>query len=172
MATTYSPIATTTLGTAAASVTFSTISGAYTDLVLVVNGYLATQDAAVPRLEINGSTSNVYSQTNLTGTGATAKSTRFTDKTDGFYIGSNDIGWSTTAGNRSTNIIQIMNYSNTTTYKTIIGRTNQPAGSYPGVEAEVGLFRSTSAITSLRVFSSVATFATGSTFTLYGIKAA
>jgi hypothetical protein len=34
MAITYSPIATTTLGTAAASVTFSTISGAYTDLVL------------------------------------------------------------------------------------------------------------------------------------------
>jgi hypothetical protein len=38
MAITYEPIATTTLGTAAASVTFSSISGAYTDLVLVCNG--------------------------------------------------------------------------------------------------------------------------------------
>ena len=36
MAITYEPIATTTLGTAAASVTFSTISGAFTDLVLVM----------------------------------------------------------------------------------------------------------------------------------------
>jgi hypothetical protein len=36
MAITYEPIATATLGTATASVTFSTISGSYTDLVLVI----------------------------------------------------------------------------------------------------------------------------------------
>jgi hypothetical protein len=34
---TYTPLATQTLGSAAASVTFSSISGAYTDLVLVLN---------------------------------------------------------------------------------------------------------------------------------------
>jgi hypothetical protein len=38
MAITYEPIATTTLGTALqTSVTFSTISGSYTDLVLIAN---------------------------------------------------------------------------------------------------------------------------------------
>jgi hypothetical protein len=35
MAITYEPIATTTLGSAAADVTFTSISGTYTDLVLV-----------------------------------------------------------------------------------------------------------------------------------------
>ena len=38
MAITYEPIATNTLGSAAASVTFSSISGTYTDLVVVVSG--------------------------------------------------------------------------------------------------------------------------------------
>ena len=171
MAITYEPIATQTLGSATASVTFSSISGSYTDLVLVVTGYLANNDAYTARFTFNGDSNSNYSQTNLTGTGSTAKSTRFSSSTS-ITMGSNDLGWSTTAANRNVSIVQIMNYSNTTTYKTTIARSNQPAGSYPAVESEVGLWRSTAAITSMVITAGGADFAAGSTFTLYGIKAA
>jgi hypothetical protein len=43
MASTYTPIATTTLGSAAASYTFSSISGTYTDLVLRIQWQLPHQ---------------------------------------------------------------------------------------------------------------------------------
>jgi hypothetical protein len=62
---TYVAIAEQTLGTAAASVTFSSIPGTYTDLVLV----LSVQDASgnTFALQFNGDTSTNYS-TVLTGT--------------------------------------------------------------------------------------------------------
>ena len=67
-------------------------------------------------------------------------------------------------------IINIQNYSNTTTYKTILGRANNAV---TGVTETVGLWRSTSAITSMTLLQSYGSdlFKTGSTFTLYGIKA-
>jgi hypothetical protein len=63
-----------------------------------------------------------------------------------------------------------MNYSNTTTYKTIISR-----GDNPGflVIALANLWRSTSAINIITMVSETGNnFVTGSTFTLYGITAA
>jgi len=60
-----------------------------------------------------------------------------------------------------------MNYSNTTTYKTFLGRGNDPSSF---VRQGVGLWRNTAAITSFSV--SGVTFSTGVTATLYGIKAA
>jgi hypothetical protein len=60
MAITYEPIATTTLGSAAASVTFSSISGSYTDLVLVVTGIGATV-TTFPWIRFNGLSTNIYS---------------------------------------------------------------------------------------------------------------
>jgi hypothetical protein len=66
-----------------------------------------------------------------------------------------------------------MNYSNATTYKTWLSRNNRASASNaPGTEALVGLWRSTSAITELVIGLTGGNFDTGSTFTLYGIKAA
>jgi hypothetical protein len=66
-----------------------------------------------------------------------------------------------------------MNYSNSTTYKTVLGRSNRASSD---TAADVGLWRSTSAITriDLAMGGSFPTnnFASGSTFTLYGIAAA
>jgi len=62
-----------------------------------------------------------------------------------------------------------MNYSNTTTNKTVIGRHNGASGPV----ASVGLWRNTAAINSIRISnSSAVNFTIGSTFSLYGIKAA
>ena len=66
-------------------------------------------------------------------------------------------------------IVQFMNYSNTTTNKTVLSRANNAA---TGTDAIVNLWRSTAAITSIYVYVPSGNFATGSTFTLYGILAA
>ena len=157
---TYTPLATNTLGSDTANVTFSSISGSYTDLVLVVNGGMATQAAMC--VQFNTDTSTVYSVTRLYGDGSTATSDRFatTDSLDlGFFQ----------ANLNNNSIIQIMNYSNATTYKTVLTRWNSPAY----VTAVVGLWRNTAAITSIKLFNPAGTnLKSGTTFTLYGIAAA
>lgn len=158
---TYTPIATQTLTTSAASVTFSSIPGTYTDLVVVVdalntfgNNYWLYMRAG------NGSidTGNNYSGTYLYGTGSAAVSARGTS-------GPSIIGVIDSA-NFKGHIVQVMNYANTTTYKTWLSRGN--ANAYTG--AWVNLWRSTAAVNTIE-FSIEAgkSFAVGSTFTLYGI---
>ena len=159
MPSTYTPISTTTLVSAQTSVTFSPISQAYTDLVLVLNGALASSfDDA--RIQYNGDTGTNYSATNLTGNGSSVNSTRYTNTANNgtFILGTEN----------STNIINIFNYSNTTTYKTSLTRANSPSNQ---VRANAVLWRNTAAITSITITCGQ-NFITGTTFTLYGIKAA
>jgi len=163
MASTYEPIATTTLGSATPTVTFSSISGSYTDLVLIFSGSNATSNNGL-RLRFNSDSGSNYSSTYVYGDGSTATSS-FGASTTGGQIAV-DIGSS-----QSMCIANIMNYSNATTYKTFIGRGSS-AANY--ADANVSLWRNTAAITSVTVLLGAGTsnFATGSTFTLYGIKAA
>jgi hypothetical protein len=158
---TYEPIETQTLDSAAASVTFSSISGSYTDLVLVINA--ASSSAASCRIRFNADTGSNYSDTRLYGDGSSVTSDRLTSRD---HINCGD--FSTTSIN-SNQVISIQNYSNATTYKTVLTRSNIPA-SY--VFANVSTWRSTSAITSIVVFPASGNLVTGSTFTLYGIAAA
>ena len=163
MTTTYEPIATTTLGSAQSSVTFSSISGSFTDLVLIFDGTLNTGSANL-NLRLNADTGTNYSFTNLTGSGAGTYSARNSNQT---AIETTNYAYLEVAG-RNNAIINLQNYSNTTTNKTVIARTNNAAN---GVTAAVGLWRNTSAVNSITVLTSGNSFASGSTFTLYGIKA-
>lgn len=161
---TYSTIATTTLGSATADYTFSSISGSYTDLVLIINGNTSVDNDIFIQVG-NGSvdTGSNYSYTFIYGDGSSAASARVSSSanmaTGGIYAAS-------AAG---TVIAQFQNYSNTTTFKTMLSRSN--SGNY--VQARVNLWRSTSAINTIKVFGqSAMTFNTGTTLTLYGITAA
>lgn len=164
MAKTYDPIATQTLGSAAASVTFSSIPATYTDLVLVCNAATTSGDQEW-NLRLNGDTANNYSSTYLSGNGTTAVSARESSRNQFFmqYYGYLGV-------NQGMNLIQLMNYSNTTTNKTLLSRAGNASGS--GLSAGVHLWRSTSAITTILVYPTASTFISGSTFTLYGIKSA
>ena len=163
---TYEPIATQTLGSAAASVTFSSISGTYTDLVLVIGNLTASATGQGLNLQFNSDTGSNYSVTHLSGNGSSAASGRQTSASN-IQAGYAVVGASTTEP--STIIINVQNYSNSTTNKTVIARTSL-AGSE--VDANVGLWRNTAAINTIRIFTGSANMQTGSTFTLYGIKAA
>jgi hypothetical protein len=181
MPTTYEPIATNTLGSAAATVTFSSISSAYTDLVLQCSLRTDTttfNNMNFPQFRLNGdSTSGLYSVTNLysrnTGGGNTANSIRASSQNE---INLGGVATSAmTSGIFSTYQVQIQNYANTSVNKTVLGRisTGGDLTAMDGVWASVGLWRNTNAITSISLTgTSSGLFQVGSTFTLYGIKAA
>jgi hypothetical protein len=164
MTTTYEKIATTTLSVASDSCIFSSISGSYTDLILVSAPKTQGNSYSV-NIILNGDTATNYSCTRLYGSGTAAASDR--SSTTANSLGSWNIGSST--GVVQPIITQIQNYSNTTTYKTFLTRINSPApDTYVG--AVVSLWRSTSAITSVE-FRTSGSIGVGSVFTLYGIKA-
>ncbi len=159
---TYSTIATTTTGGSTSSVTFSSL-GSYTDLRLVIDaigvgtGYVSVQ--------FNSDTGTNYSLTRLGGNGSTASSNRASSQT------SIDLSWSAayTSSGRLLETVDFMNYGNSTTYKTLLSRAGKADNA---VDAIVGLWRSTSAITSINLMAMSANYAAGSTFTLYGIASA
>lgn len=161
MALTYEPIATTTLGSATNSVTFSSISASYTDLVLIISGKNTANSTNYYRF--NSDSANNYSQTNLIGDGTSATSSRRSN--NDAIIFADNVG---TGTNIFSYILNLCNYSNTTTYKTTLHRDGTGAAS---TTANVGLWRSTSAITSISI-TGTNNFASGTTFTLYGILSA
>lgn len=165
---TYTPIATTTLSSSVTTVTFSSISSAYTDLILIAN--VGSSDSAqVFSCRLNSDTGSNYSLTQLLGTGAgTGNSSRDTNQPK-MNI-SKGVGMGTTNGAMIV-ISNFLNYSDTTTYKTVLSRVAEVDATYPGTEATIGMWRNTAAITSIELSSNsgVATFNIGSTFTLYGI---
>ena len=162
---TYTQIASTTLGSAASSVTFSSIAGTYTDLVIVVQAAVTTGSVAL-RMQFNSDTGANYSSTWISGTGTSAISSRTSGTT---YMKIDEYsGMNTTLGG-GLNTINVMNYSNATTFKTTLTR---PGREDLGTDAVVGLWRSTAAINAITLLTSSSTFVSGSTFNLYGISAA
>lgn len=166
MAQTYDPIQTVTLGSPASSVTFSSISAGYTDLVLVVSTPVSGSNTNGAQLRFNGDSGSHYSATYLIGTGSSAISGRVSNGNViyGAVIASSDA---------LTEIFHILGYANTTTYKTVLSRYND-AGGY--AQLCVGMWRGSSgssadAITSVQVLFQ-GNAPAGTTVTLYGIKAA
>jgi len=164
MTATYEKIATNTLGSSTATVTFSSISSAYTDLIVVAA--MKTSVGKNVYIRCNGDTGSNYSYTYLSGSGSATDSGRGSNLSSGLLVA---VYGEPAANNNNITIINFNNYSNTTTYKTVLSRANNAA---TGVDALVSLWRSTSAINSLEFrFTDATTFSSGSTFTLYGIKA-
>lgn len=160
MATTYEAIATYTVsGTSTNNITFSSIPATYTDLVLIFNGSLA---ASLENLliTINSDTGSNYSGSWMQGTGSVAQSGRNSNQSIWY-------GGSIT----TTNVVatyHFMNYSNTTTYKSILHKMSNSATAF---YTEVALWRSTSAINTIKISNSN-NYTSGTMATLYGIKAA
>jgi hypothetical protein len=158
MATTFEPLATTTLTSNTANVTFSSISGAYTDLYLVTNNWGVSLDACA--LQFNGDTGANYAWIIVYGTGSSA--TSISDFTTGTNIYT---GLSGTLASQSQ--FNIQNYSNTTTFKPVTGNGDAPNGQ---IRTGIAIWKNTSAITSIKVLRvGGGDFYSGSSFSLYGI---
>ena len=163
---TYEPIATTTLGSDAASITFSSISSAYTDIIAIGRMVATSGGSNNVRMRFNGDSGNNYSLTWLYGDGTSAGSTRNTSVsgiTMSYPNSSNGIN--------PEFIVHIQNYSNSTTYKTALVR-NSWAGSNGAASAQVGLWQNTSAINQISFHTTNTNLGAGMIISLYGIAAA
>jgi len=163
---TYTPIYAQTLSSNAANVTFSNIPTTYTDLVLVVSGQVSS--AVSLACQINGNTSTNYSATELYGDGTNAGSARNSAENQ---ITVSSIVAQIASGSQWVSTLHFQNYSNATTYKTVLARTSAPGT----ITTEtIGLWRSLSPVTSIKFmgYANSSGFTSGTSFTLYGIKAA
>jgi hypothetical protein len=153
---TYEPIATVSIS-GTSTTTFSSIASTWTDLRLVFTGSLASSGRMA--IQYNGDTGTNYSQTKLWGDGTSAQSTSSTNS-NFIFLGA------TGTTNIRFDSFDIFSYAGST-YKTCLA-----AESIDGeVMRLVGLWRSTAAITSIKLYNFNGGNITGNA-TLYGIKAA
>ena len=169
MASTYEPIATTTLGSATNSIVFSSISSAYTDLKLIFVGKADASAAGfTPRIQFNSDTATNYSRTSLYGNGTSAASNAGTGQ---IALNTSGAGAGLSTTQSAFMSWDIFSYAGST-YKTVLVNQNSDYNGSGGVDNTVGLWRSTSAINSINVSIASGNFTSGTTLTLYGIKAA
>ena len=166
MATTYEPIATTTLAATNSTISFSSIPATYTDLRIVA--LVGSDNGNDIRLRFNNDGGTNYSWTRLVGNGATASSGNFATQA---YI---ELTPSVTPPTTPTALLIIDVFSYTgSTYKTALANVSMDKNGSGMVNRAVGLWRSTAAITSISLFNTGGgVLPIGTTATLYGIKAA
>ena len=157
---TYTPLANITLGSTATSVTFTSISATYRDLVLVVNAAWPVNSSAQMRFEFNSDTTSTnYNRISMYGDG----STTYSASSNGNSFPGTSWGYGSPAPLWNV-VANFMDYSATDKHKSYLVRTNDAANL---VSANALRWSNTAAITSLAVKGG--TFAAGSTFALYGI---
>jgi len=165
MTATYEKIATNTITTNTASYTFTSIPGTYTDLVLII-GNAEHSNASQNTIQLNSDTGSNYSRQALSASDTSNTGQRIGGTV--MYLDWN--GYPSVNGSKDyTGVWNFMNYANTTTYKTVIGRGSSAS---TGVVASAGMWRSTSAITSIKLIpANPSFFISYGVYTLYGIKA-
>jgi hypothetical protein len=171
MPSTYTLISSNVLSSAAASVTFSSIPGTYTDLIAfatIRSDSPSTENAL--QVRVNGSNTS-YSETYIRTQGGSTGSGR---GSFGYLLNSYATNGSASTSNTfGTSEHYFPNYAGST--NKVISEFSVSEGSstsYPGIAATAGLWSNTSAITSITFTPSGATlgFVSGSSFYLYGIK--
>jgi hypothetical protein len=161
---TYTPLATVTLGTTAASVTFSSIPATYRDLILIANP-TTNVNGAYPLIRANSDSGSNYFRVWMRGLGASLDSAPTSNMT------SFDIG-NVLSSTPATFVLQFMDYSATDKHKTLLLRADTTyVGTDGATMAAAQRYASTSAITSLQFTLSAGLYASGSTFSLYGVIA-
>jgi len=163
---TYDLLQSVTLATAASSVTFSSINGSYGDLILVATPLAPASNYFNLALRFNSDSGNNYAFVVMSGNGTT-NSSGYGSSEDRIRLSRLDLVYSSDVINQTT--CQIFDYSANDKYKSTLTRCNT-ALNY--VEALAGIWKNTSAITSIEVFvrSGSGEYAIGSTFNLYGLR--
>jgi hypothetical protein len=165
----YQSISTSTVGVGGvASVTFSSIPSTYKHLqVRCIARGTAVASYDYLRLRLNGATTG-YSRHALLGNGTAASANGSASDT---LIGMGEIPASTSTANAfGVAVIDLLDYANTTTNKTVRGLIGNDQSATSSVYLASGAIYSTSAISSITLYPDTTLFAQYSTFALYGIN--
>ena len=162
---TYEKIQSTTLSSATATITFSSIPATYTDLRLVLAGTNDSGSAQSVKLRFNGDTASNYSDIYFRGTGSSVVSSSDASRT---FI---DVNFAFGATIPTMTTLDMLSYAGAT-YKTVLITNLEDQNGSGRVELKVASWRSTSAITSIVFSLGTGNYNTGTIATLYGIKAA
>jgi len=155
---TYTPLANIKLNSPQSSVTFSSISQAYKDLIIVMNVSVAS--TTWPSYRFNGDSGGNYNYiVGYTGGGSRGSTSSMND-TQIYFDPNGAINTSI-----ETITINIFDYSTTNKYKATLHRKSKADGYVNMVASK---WANTSAITSISFISSQ-NWVAGSTFTLYGV---
>ena len=151
---------------------FDNIPQTYQDLMVVFSlrtTYAGVYDTSISMIANNSYTS-IYSWTELKGNGSSATSSRST----AVNYGSTSVYGANAAlaptGTFASSVFHILNYANTTTYKTVLMRSAADSNGQGGTNLTASLIQTTGGIVQLLIQSN-GNFVSGSTITLYGIRA-
>lgn len=160
MATAITPLANITLGSSAATVTFSSISGSYRDLMLVIGGGISSGASVFMR--VNGDTGANYNYVFATGDGSSTYTLSSSSQTSGVIA-----NWG--IASNANIILHFFDYSATDKHKNVSVRANDAS---LGVDMGMNRWASTSAITSFSLYNTgIRTWNIGTSFALYGVSA-
>lgn len=166
----FESIATITGTGSSGSITFSSIPSTYKHLQVRCNFFGTAYNTPVTTVRLNGDTGSNYDWHFLRGTGSVANAS---NQSPSIYmrliVGSPDID----ADYGHSAIVDVLDYASTTKNKTMRTFSGTEGASYFGagfVGLLSGLWRNTSAVTSLTIFMDSGNFSTNSKFSLYGIK--
>jgi hypothetical protein len=163
------PIYTQTVGSGGAtSITFNSIPQTFTDLKLVMSSRTAgANNFFDPSLQFNNDASSVYSYTQLYGTGSGSATSDRASNFAKFPLWQN--GSSSTSNTFGNYECYIPNYTSSNFKQVIIDAVTENNASTALSMLVAGLWRSTSAISTMNISSSSNAFQQYTTFSLYGI---
>ena len=155
-----------------ATISFTSIPATYTHLQIRFTARSAVSAAnAACLVKFNSDATSNYTNHQIYGNGATAGSNNFGGSPRAnMYLGQIS-GATATAGIFGVGIIDILDYANTSKYKTARALNGQDSNGSGDIDFRSGAWMSTSAITRIDITEdSAANFAQYSSFALYGIK--
>jgi len=172
---TYEHIVTTTLSANTSTVDFTSITSAYTDLVLTAHAKSVNGSTAGAPMRFNGDATVgnynivVYSQYGSTSTSSMQISNLGGSRAEGY------IAWDAAANTDGMNwmaVVHLNSYSDTSKRKTALVRVGSNAGNggFNSTECIQNTWSSTAAINRITLINSEV-YAAGSVFSLHGIKA-
>ena len=166
----YESIASTTVGAGgAANVSFTSISSTYTHLQLryIVRSTQAATETGI-NVRLNSDTGSNYAWHYLFGDGASVAASAGATQTSLNFV--NVAGANATASSFAVGVLDILDYANTSKYKTLRLLQGWDGNGSGRVNLSSGLWRSTSANNAIEFYPSSGNWAQYSSFALYGIK--
>ncbi len=165
----YESIATVTVGSGGVTeINFTSIPSTYTHLQLRYLTKAQTGQNSFVKLQINGDTGANYSRHSLRGNGAAVSASSSVSRTANMNL--TGIGNSADDTHPEAGVIDLLDYANTNKYKTVRCLAGIDYNGGGDILLSSGLWMSTSAITSLKIYDS--TYGQYSSFALYGIRGA